>query len=96
MRKTALFLLLCLSGQAQAAQIPVATLPGGGLVFKSVRVCASAGSAISSNRKPILVAALATLLRQANWLDVDEEHIIKGMLINSDTESGVCSRVFCA
>jgi len=29
-------------------------------------------------------AALATILRQAYWLDVDEEHIIKGMLVNAD------------
>ena len=29
-------------------------------------------------------AALATILRQAYWMDVDEDHVIKGMLVNAD------------
>jgi hypothetical protein len=31
-------------------------------------------------------AALATILRQGYWLDVDEDHVIKGMLINADQD----------
>ncbi|MGE8399033.1 MAG: C39 family peptidase, partial [Burkholderiales bacterium] len=31
-------------------------------------------------------AALATILRQAYWLDVDEQHIIEGMLAHADQD----------
>lgn len=37
MRKTAFIALLCLSGLTQAAQMPVAALPGGVLVYKNVQ-----------------------------------------------------------
>jgi predicted double-glycine peptidase len=87
MRKTALFVLLCLSGLTQAAQIPVAALPGGGLVFKSVQSLRERKFSDLVEQKTDFscgAAALATLLRQAYWLDVDEERIIKGMLVNAD------------
>ncbi|MEO8491463.1 C39 family peptidase, partial [Pseudomonas sp.] len=31
-------------------------------------------------------AALATILRQAYWMDVDEDHVIKGMLVHADQD----------
>ncbi|HEX4550270.1 MULTISPECIES: C39 family peptidase [unclassified Pseudomonas] len=87
MRKTAFIALLCLSGLTQAAQMPVAALPGGVLVYKNVQSIRERKFADIVEQKTDFscgAAALATVLRQAYWLDVDEEHIIKGMLVNAD------------
>lgn len=87
MRKTALTLLLCLCGATQAAQMPVAALPGGLLVYKQVQSIRERKFSDIVEQKTDFscgAAALATVLRQAYWLDVDEEHIIKGMLVNAD------------
>ncbi|OLF54166.1 C39 family peptidase [Pseudomonas chlororaphis] len=87
MRVATLSLLLCLTGLAQAAQMPVAALPGGNLVFKQVQSVRERKFADLVEQKTDFscgAAALATVLRQAYWLDVDEEHIIKGMLANAD------------
>ena len=89
MLRIALALLLGLTCEVQAARMPVAALPGGNLVFKPVQ-------SIRERRFSDLVeqktdfscgaAALATILRQAYWLDVDEDHVIKGMLVNADQD----------
>ena len=89
MLRIALAVLLCLTGVAQAAQMAVAALPGANLIYKPVQ-------SIRERRFTDLVeqktdfscgaAALATILRQAYWLDVDEAHIIKGMLVTADQD----------
>ena len=89
MRKTALFALLCLCGLTQAAQMPVAALPGGVLVYKDVQSIRERKFADIVEQKTDFscgAAALATILRQAYWLDVDEEQIIEGMLSHSDQD----------
>jgi len=87
MRMTALTFLLCLCGVSQAAQMPVAALPGGMLVYKHVQSIRERKFSDIVEQKTDFscgAAALATVLRQAYWLDVDEDHIIKGMLVNAD------------
>ncbi len=87
MRVTAVSLLLCLACTAEAAQIPVAALPGGMLVYKPVQSIRERKFSDIVEQKTDFscgAAALATVLRQAYWLDVDEEHVIKGMLVNAD------------
>jgi len=89
MRIATLTLLLCLSGLTQAAQMAVAVLPGGNLVYKQVQSLRERKFSDIVEQKTDFscgAAALATVLRQAYWLDVDEEHIIKGMLVNSDQD----------
>lgn len=89
MRVAALSLLLCLSGLTQAAQMPVAALPGGVMVYKDVQSLRERKFADLVQQKTDFscgAAALATVLRQAYWLDVDEEHVIKGMLVNADQD----------
>jgi len=89
MCKTALFVLLCLSGLTQAAQMPVAALPGGVLVYKHVQSLRERKFSDIVEQKTDFscgAAALATILRQAYWLDVDEEHIIQGMLVFADQD----------
>lgn len=95
MRKTALIALLCLSGLSglsgltQAAQMSVAALPGGTLIYKQVQSLRERKFSNIVEQKTDFscgAAALATILRQAYWLDVDEEHVIKGMLVNADQD----------
>jgi len=89
MRVAALSLLLCLTGLTQAAQMPVAALPGGVMVYKEVQSLRERKFADLVQQKTDFscgAAALATVLRQAYWLDVDEEHVIKGMLVNADQD----------
>lgn len=89
MRMTTLTFLLCLCGATQAAQMPVAALPGGMLVYKQVQSIRERKFADLVEQKTDFscgAAALATVLRQAYWLDVDEDHIIKGMLVNADQD----------
>ncbi|AZD29628.1 C39 family peptidase [Pseudomonas chlororaphis] len=89
MRMATFSLLLCLAGLAQAAQMPVAALPGGNLVYKQVQSVRERKFADLVEQKTDFscgAAALATVLRQAYWLDVDEEHVIKGMLATADQD----------
>ena len=89
MRMVALTLMLGLSAMAQAAQMPIAAMPGGNLVFKQVQSIRERRFADIVEQKTDFscgAAALATVLRQAYWLDVDEEHVIKGMLVNADQD----------
>lgn len=87
MRTAILSLLLCLCVPVEAAQMAVAGLPGGNLIFKQVQSVRERKFSDIVEQKTdfsCAAAALATVLRQAYWLDVDEEHVIKGMLVNSD------------
>ncbi|MCO7611576.1 C39 family peptidase [Pseudomonas chlororaphis] len=87
MRTAILSLLLCLCVPVEAAQMAVAGLPGGNLIFKQVQSVRERKFSDIVEQKTDFscgAAALATVLRQAYWLDVDEEHVIKGMLVNSD------------
>ncbi|NIE78429.1 C39 family peptidase [Pantoea sp. Tr-811] len=87
MRMTALALLLCLASVSEAAQMPLSVIPGGGVVFKplqSVRERKFVDLVQQKTDFSCGAAALATILRQAYWLDVDETHIIEGMLENAD------------
>ncbi|MDY7560304.1 C39 family peptidase [Pseudomonas sp. 10B1] len=87
MRSTALFCLLLLAGLTQAGQMAVPGLPGSNLVYKHIQ-------SIRERRFSDLVeqktdfscgaAALATVLRQAYWLDVTENQLIEGMLVTAD------------
>jgi len=87
MRKIALFFLLFLAELTQAGQMAVPGLPGANLVYKHVQ-------SIRERRFSDLVeqktdfscgaAALATVLRQAYWLDVTENQLIEGMLVTAD------------
>ncbi|AIC19975.1 MULTISPECIES: C39 family peptidase [Pseudomonas] len=89
MRMATFSLLLCLTGLAQAAQMPVAVLPGGNLVYKQVQSVRERKFADLVEQKTDFscgAAALATVLRQAYWLDVDEEQVIKGMLATADQD----------
>ncbi|MGC5698698.1 C39 family peptidase [Pseudomonas sp. NFXW11] len=87
MRTAILVLLLGLFGPVHAAQMAVAGLPDGGLIFKKVQSVRERKFADIVEQKTDFscgAAALATILRQAYWLDVNEEQIIKGMLLQSD------------
>ena len=89
MRIVALTLFLGLSTMAHAAQMPIAALPGGNLVFKQVQSIRERRFADIVEQKTDFscgAAALATVLRQAYWLDVHEDQIIKGMLQNADQD----------
>ncbi|NWA01788.1 C39 family peptidase [Pseudomonas gingeri] len=87
MRILTLALMLCLSGLTEAATMAVPGLPGSAVIYKQVQ-------SIRERRFSDLVeqktdfscgaAALATVLRQAYWMDVNEEQVIKGMLGTSD------------
>ena len=78
-----------LQGSVLAAQVPFAVLQGGMLAFKPVE-------SIRERRFSNLVeqktdfscgaAALATILREAYNLDVDEDFVIEGMLAGADPE----------
>ncbi|SDZ49781.1 C39 family peptidase [Pseudomonas sp. NFIX28] len=89
MRTATFCLLLCLAGLTQAAQMPVAVLPGANLVYKPVQSIRERKFADLVEQKTDFscgAAALATVLRQAYWLDVDEELVIKGMLATADQD----------
>jgi predicted double-glycine peptidase len=92
MRIPALAVLLCLSGLSptlQAAQMPLSVLPGGAVVFKPIQSVRERKFADLVQQKTDFscgAAALATILRQAYWLDVDEHQVIEGMLANADQD----------
>lgn len=89
MRLAILPVLCCLSATLQAGQVPFAVLPGGAMAFKQVE-------SVRERRFRNLVeqqtdfscgaAALATILREAYRLDVDETFVINGMLAGADHE----------
>lgn len=89
MRIIALALLLCLASVSEAAQMPLSVLPGGAVVFKPIQSIRERKFADLVQQKTDFscgAAALATILRQAYWLDVDEQHIIEGMLAHADQD----------
>ena len=89
MRIIALAFLLCLASMSEAAQMPLSVLPGGAVVFKPIQSIRERKFADLVQQKTDFscgAAALATILRQAYWLDVDEQQIIEGMLAHSDQD----------
>ncbi|AIL61907.1 C39 family peptidase [Pseudomonas alkylphenolica] len=89
MRIIALAFLLCLASQSEAAQMPLAVLPGGAVIYKPIQSVRERKFADLVQQKTDFscgAAALATILRQAYWLDVNEEQIIEGMLAHADQD----------
>lgn len=89
MRIALLAALIGLASVVEAAQMPIAALPGGTVIYKPVQSLRERRFADLVQQKTDFscgAAALATVLKQAYWLDVDEAHIIEGMLANSDQE----------
>ncbi|MFK0088088.1 C39 family peptidase [Pseudomonas sp. NPDC090755] len=89
MRIIALAFLLCVASISEAAQMPLSVLPGGAVVFKPIQSVRERKFADLVQQKTDFscgAAALATILRQAYWLDVNEEQIIEGMLAHSDQD----------
>ncbi|MDB5996018.1 MAG: hypothetical protein JWP42_3154 [Pseudomonas sp.] len=87
MRIIALAFLLCVASVAEAAQMPLSVLPGGAVVYKPIQSIRERKFADLVQQKTDFscgAAALATVLRQAYWLDVTEDQIIEGMLEHSD------------
>lgn len=87
MRILAALLLASLPICGQAAQLPLAVLPGGTLVYKPVQSIRERRFAHLVEQKTDFscgAAALATILRQAYQLDVDEAFVIRGMLLKAD------------
>ncbi|AZC26784.1 MULTISPECIES: C39 family peptidase [Pseudomonas] len=87
MRTAILILALSLCGPVHAAQMAFAGLPDGGLLFKKVQSVRERKFADLVEQKTDFscgAASLATILRHAYWLDVNEEQVIKGMLTTSD------------
>jgi predicted double-glycine peptidase len=89
MRVIALAFLLCVASVSEAAQMPLSVLPGGAVVYKPIQSIRERKFADLVQQKTDFscgAAALATILRQAYWLDVNEEQIIEGMLAHSDQD----------
>lgn len=89
MRIIALVFLLCVASVSEATQMPLSVLPGGAMIYKPVQSIRERKFVDLVQQKTDFscgAAALATILRQAYWLDVDEEHIIKGMLEHADQD----------
>ena len=81
--------ILCVGGVVAAAQMPLSVLPGGAVVYKPIQSMLERKFADLVQQKTDFscgAAALATILRQAYWLDVDEEQIIVGMLAHSEQD----------
>ena len=79
MRLVAFFLLLSLTGPSWAGQVGI-VMPGGGLMYKKVESIRERKFANLVEQKTDFscgAAALASILRQGYWLDVDEDHVIK-------------------
>jgi len=89
MRIIALAFLLGLASVSEAAQMPLSVLPGGAVVFKPIQSVRERKFSDLVQQKTDFscgAAALATILRQAYWLDVNEEMIIEGMLAHADQD----------
>jgi len=88
MRLVAFLILLSLTGPTWAGQVGI-VMPGGGLMYKKVESIRERKFANLVEQKTDFscgAAALASILRQGYWLDVDEDHVIKGMLVNADQD----------
>lgn len=89
MRIIALAFLLCVASVSEAAQMPLSVLPGGAVIFKPIQSVRERKFVDLVQQKTDFscgAAALATILRQAYWLDVDEQQIIEGMLAHADQD----------
>lgn len=89
MRILTLACLLCVASISEAAQMPLSVLPGGAVIYKPIQSIRERKFADLVQQKTDFscgAAALATILRQAYWLDVDEKQIIEGMLAHADPE----------
>ena len=89
MRIIALAVLLCVTGVIEAAQMPLSVLPGGAVVYKPIQSIRERKFVDLVQQKTDFscgAAALATILRQAYWLDVNEDQIIEGMLAHADQD----------
>lgn len=89
MRLATLTLLMLLTSTTWAGTMAISAMPGGAVIFKKVESIRERRFANLVEQKTDFscgAAALATILRQAYWLDVDEEHIIKGMLVTADQD----------
>lgn len=89
MRLLALLFLFSMTPMSYAAQMPIAAMPGGNLVFKQVQSIRERRFANIVEQKTDFscgAAALATVLRQGYWLDVNEDQIIQGMLAHADQD----------
>lgn len=89
MRIILLAALVFMAGLTEAAQMPIAALPGGNVIYKPVQSVRERRFADLVQQKTDFscgAAALATVLKQAYWLDVDEAHIIEGMLAHADQD----------
>lgn len=85
----ALACLLCVASVSEAAQLPLSVLPGGAVIYKPIQSVRERKFSDLVQQKTDFscgAAALATILRQAYWLDVNEEMIIEGMLASSDQD----------
>ena len=89
MRLAILTLLMLLTGTTWAGTMAISAMPGGAVIYKKVESIRERRFANLVEQKTDFscgAAALATILRQAYWLDVDEDHIIKGMLVTADQD----------
>ncbi|WP_416425401.1 C39 family peptidase [Pseudomonas sp. App30] len=90
MRTSALLTLLLLAGPAWASNMSIPALPGGTVIHKSIQSMRERHFSDLVQQKTDFscgAAALATVLRQAYWLDVDEKQVIEGMLAHSDQDT---------
>ena len=89
MRIFALAFLLCIASVGEASQMPLSVLPGGAVIYKpsqSVRERKFADLVQQKTDFSCGAASLATILRQAYWLDVDEHQVIEGMLAHANQD----------
>ena len=89
MRLATLTLLMLLTGPTWAGTMAISAMPGGAVIYKKVESIRERRFANLVEQKTDFscgAAALATILRQGYWLDVDEDHVIKGMLVNADQD----------
>jgi predicted double-glycine peptidase len=89
MRIIALAILLCIASVGEASQMPLSVLPGGAVIYKPVQSIRERKFADLVQQKTDFscgAASLATILRQAYWLDVDENQVIEGMLAHANED----------
>lgn len=89
MRIFALALLLSLAATGEASQMPLSVLPGGAVIYKPIQSIRERKFVDLVQQKTDFscgAASLATILRQAYWLDVDEHQVIEGMLAHANQE----------
>ncbi|MCU0123368.1 C39 family peptidase [Pseudomonas vlassakiae] len=89
MRIFALAFLLCIASVGEASQMPLSVLPGGAVIYKPIQSVRERKFADLVQQKTDFscgAASLATILRQAYWLDVDEHQVIEGMLAHANQD----------